>query len=284
MKDTPAQYLALWAIISDEQLSASAKCVATVLLLKFRNHKTNQCNPGFSTLAKCVGRKRRSVIDALNELKAAGWIDWEGTKGGSPANTNHYQFFLKPRPVQQTAPVQPNAPTGAVECTKPVQHTAHELSIEPSERPKPLSAKQGVKVRHGSPEADQWRRYWAARGDLRSLVIAASGTIGISVPLTSRSAFPEAGADSVERKAGVTHDLKPALATVEAYRYKYPEAKACRAAHYDHSRSVYCHRSAVGWAFAEIARRILASYNGGSDGHTNRDGPHRRYPAQFRCE
>ena len=172
MKDTPAQYLVLWAIISDEQLSASAKCVATVLLLKFRNHKTNQCNPGLTALAKCVGRKRRSVIDALNELKASGWIDWEGTKGGSPANTNRYQFFFEPRPVQQTAPVQdsppgrPNAPTGAVESTQPVRHTAHEPSIEPSESPRPLSAKQGVKVRHGSPEADQWRRYWAAIGQI----------------------------------------------------------------------------------------------------------------------
>jgi hypothetical protein len=106
MKDTPAQYLVLWAIMADEQLSASAKCVATMLLLKFRNHKTNQCNPGFATLAKCVGRKRRSVIDALSELKAAGWIRWEGTKGGSPANTNNFQFFLGPQPMQQTAPVQ----------------------------------------------------------------------------------------------------------------------------------------------------------------------------------
>jgi hypothetical protein len=37
-------------------------------------------------------------------------------------------------------------------------------------------------------------------------------------------------------------------------------------------------------AFAETARRIAVPCNGGSDGQTNRDGPQRRYPAQFRCK
>ena len=65
MKHTPVQYFVLWAIMADEQLSASAKCIATVLLLKYRNHATNQCNPGFTALAKCVGRKRRSSQNDL---------------------------------------------------------------------------------------------------------------------------------------------------------------------------------------------------------------------------
>src|ERR1700730_9223681 len=37
-------------------------------------------------------------------------------------------------------------------------------------------------------------------------------------------------------------------------------------------------------ALAETARKISGPCNGGSDGYTNRDGSHRRYPAQFRCE
>src|SRR6202171_5425929 len=37
-------------------------------------------------------------------------------------------------------------------------------------------------------------------------------------------------------------------------------------------------------ALAETARTIPVPCNGGSDGQTNRDGSHRRYPAQFRCE
>jgi hypothetical protein len=73
---SPAHYLVLWAIMEDVRLSAAAKCVATVLILQFRNHKTSVCNPSFTTIGKCVGRKRRSVIDAINELKELGWMDW----------------------------------------------------------------------------------------------------------------------------------------------------------------------------------------------------------------
>src|ERR1700738_5476954 len=37
-------------------------------------------------------------------------------------------------------------------------------------------------------------------------------------------------------------------------------------------------------ALADTPRRIPVPCNGGSNGHTNRDGSHWRYPAQFRCE
>ncbi|MGX1417436.1 helix-turn-helix domain-containing protein [Bradyrhizobium elkanii] len=130
------QHDILWGIMEDARLSAAAKCVATVLLLKFRNQDTKVCNPSFSTIAKCVGRKRRSVIDAVNELKEMGWVQWTGTLGGSTENTN--QFGFSPQPVQQTAPVQDTTPvqcsadTGAAERTAPVQYTAHEPSIKPS--------------------------------------------------------------------------------------------------------------------------------------------------------
>jgi hypothetical protein len=162
--------------MSDERVSAAAKCVATVLLLQFRNHKTSVCNPSFTTIAVCVGRKRRSVIDALNEMRALGWMDWEGTKGGSPTNTNNFQFYLNPRPVQSsapvhdTAPVQPNAPTGAAERTQPVQHTAHEPSIEPSKTisgAMRLKGQGSVRVHSDSVQADHWRRYWASVGQLQ---------------------------------------------------------------------------------------------------------------------
>ena len=173
---TPAQYTVLWGIMADERVSAPAKCVVTVLLLQFRNHKTSVCNPSFTTIAACVGRKRRSVIDALNELKALGWMDWEGTKGGSPTNTNNFQFYLNPQPVQSsapvqdTAPVQPNVPTGAAERTQPVQYTAHEPSIEPSKTisgAMRLKGQQRVRVHSDSAQADRWRRYWASVGQLQ---------------------------------------------------------------------------------------------------------------------
>ncbi|UQD96144.1 helix-turn-helix domain-containing protein [Bradyrhizobium japonicum] len=163
-EETPAQYLVLWAIMADASISAAAKCVAIALLLKFRNHQTGQCNPGFSALAAVVGRKRRSVIDALNELKGAGWIDWVGTKGGSPSNTNSFHFYLEPvqfsAPVQPGAPVQLSAQTGAAERTQPVQYTAHEPSIEPSEPSGMLRAKKGFRVKRDTPSGDRWQRYW----------------------------------------------------------------------------------------------------------------------------
>ncbi len=132
------QHDILWAIMADSRVSASAKCVATVLLLKYRNQETKVCNPSFASIAKCLGRKRRSVIDAVNELKQFGFASWTGTLGGSTDNTNHFSFSLptppvqSAAPVQDTAPVQSSAPTGAVQRTRPVQSTAHELSIKPS--------------------------------------------------------------------------------------------------------------------------------------------------------
>ncbi|MEZ0061420.1 hypothetical protein ABIF26_006963 [Bradyrhizobium elkanii] len=129
------QHDILWSVMEDARLSAAAKCVATVLLLKFRNQASGVCNPSFNTIAKCVGRKRRSVIDAVNELKEFGWLSWTGTLGGSTENTNQFDFSLPVQctaPVQETTPVQSSAPTGAAERTTPVQYTAHEPSIKPS--------------------------------------------------------------------------------------------------------------------------------------------------------
>lgn len=170
MKDTPAQYLVLWAIMADKRLSAAAKCVATVLLLKYRNHKTGQCNPSFGELAKLVGRTRRPVIAAFGELRDLGWIDWTGTKGGSPSNTNNFSFFLEPLPVLSSAPVSPAAPvlnttpTGAVDSTQPVLRTAHEPSMNHLNHRSAarLQGKEGVRVRHDSAHADRWRRYWVS--------------------------------------------------------------------------------------------------------------------------
>jgi hypothetical protein len=169
-KETPAQYLVLWSIMADPKLSAAAKCVATALLLKFRDHATGQCNPSFSALAAVVGRKRRSVIDALNELWSEGWVDWTGTKGGAPSNTNQFRFFLEPQLVRSTAPVQHaalvqhKARTGAAERTEPVQYTAHEPSKNHPEPSSELRPKKKFKVRRDTPQGDQWQRYWRDTG------------------------------------------------------------------------------------------------------------------------
>jgi hypothetical protein len=88
------RYKILWAIMQDPLLTAPSKCAATILLLKFANNRTRQCNPSFGAVAKKLGRHRRNVIAAVNELKARGWIEWSGTKGGSPTNTNAFVFMM----------------------------------------------------------------------------------------------------------------------------------------------------------------------------------------------
>jgi Helix-turn-helix domain len=94
-KSTPWHYRVLWGIMADPALQAPSKCAATVLLLKYHNHKTGQCNPSYSTVAKLLGRDRRNVINAVNDLKAGDWIEWAGTKGGSSSNTNAFKFKMK---------------------------------------------------------------------------------------------------------------------------------------------------------------------------------------------
>lgn len=139
MKRTPLHYKVLWGLMADPDVQAPSKCVATVMLLKYRNHQTGLCNPSFTTLANCVGRKRRSVIDAVNDLKANGWLKWEGTAGGSQKNTNNFEFLMKETGAEfctrTGAEVDTGAEfstTGAEFSTLPVQSSAHDLSIEPS--------------------------------------------------------------------------------------------------------------------------------------------------------
>lgn len=156
-KEAPAHYAVLWEIMADPGLSAAAKCCATVLLLKYRNHITGQCNPGFGTLSKMVGRTRRPVIAALNELKDVGWIKWTGTKGGSSANTNNFVFFMERQPVSSTAPVPRTAPVlpttrrGAADSAQGVLQTAHELSKNHLEPLRELTPKGEGAVATPSP-------------------------------------------------------------------------------------------------------------------------------------
>lgn len=169
-KEEAAHYQVLWSITADPKLSAAAKVCATVLLLKYRNHITGQCNPGFGGLAKLIGRTRRPTIAALNELKEAGWIKWSGTKGGSQANTNNFVFMLQPQPVTNSAPVLSTTPvlstarTGAADSTRPVLQTAHEPSKNHLEPIGELKPKKNVNVKRDTPAGDAWCRRWRKLG------------------------------------------------------------------------------------------------------------------------
>ena len=115
----------LEAAIADPDLSAAAKVVLVVLLLKFRNSKTGRCNPGTATIAKAVGRSRRAVVDTVAELRESGWLKTISTRGGSARNTNKFVFDLKQRepvsstaPVSSTVPVQKKVQTSVVHCPR----------------------------------------------------------------------------------------------------------------------------------------------------------------------
>jgi hypothetical protein len=81
-------------VLKDSVLSLCAKGVLISLVTIWRNNDRGQCNPGFDTIAKTLGLSRRKVIEAIAELKQAGWIEIVSTKGGSKYNTNRYKIDL----------------------------------------------------------------------------------------------------------------------------------------------------------------------------------------------
>lgn len=150
------KYRFLWALMANPELSPSAKCVALVLMFKFRNTRTGQCNPSFAAIGEKIGRQRRVAIDAVKELKDAGWLTVNSSHGGSPTNTSHFLFnFERPQPVRDTAPppVQEAAPvpnTAPVrENVEGVRNTAHEPSKNHS---LPSEEREGVRASARAPD------------------------------------------------------------------------------------------------------------------------------------
>jgi len=176
-KSTPWHYKVLWAIMADPGLKAPSKCVATVLLLKYHNHKTGQCNPSYSTVGKLLGRDRRNVINAINDLRAGGWIEWMGTKGGSSSNTNAFKFKMngpastgdevvtptgdelvtlpvtKSSPVMNSSPVMKSSMRGDELVTLPVTKSSHDLSIELSK-----NHKESCRVAKATPTKNKYSK------------------------------------------------------------------------------------------------------------------------------
>src|SRR3954453_19408043 len=89
-RTAPQKFGFYWRMMAAPVLSASAKCVAAALLLKFHNAKTGRCNPSVPAIAKVIGRTGRAVFPAFVEPKDSGWIPVESTLGGSSSHTNQY--------------------------------------------------------------------------------------------------------------------------------------------------------------------------------------------------
>lgn len=166
-KPQPELYGLLWDVMADADLTPTAKCVFSVLILKIRNRETGLCNPSFKTMAASVGLSRRTAFNAIGELKAAGWIEAVGTKGGATSNTNRYIF---PKLLAGDTGEADCTPTGEADCTRRgakydtrgephctpgVNRTAHDLSLKPSNNHSGAGARASANA--GSGGADSKR-------------------------------------------------------------------------------------------------------------------------------
>jgi hypothetical protein len=168
--DAAAKFKFVQRMLTDPALSPSAKCVAVSLLVIWRNSKTGQCNPSLGTIAKTIGLARRTVIDAIAELRRSGWVEVDSTGGGSQRNTNRYKFDFSCAPsVSSTAPlVGADKDAGAKSApvqkmSSPVQKTAH----EPLKNPSPFQGEGGEeedsrrRAPDGAPpEKERFGEFW----------------------------------------------------------------------------------------------------------------------------
>jgi hypothetical protein len=88
----------------DTTLQPSAKMVVWSLAEDFYNLDDERCNPSFASLARAVGRRQRSVIDAIGEAKTRGWLEVSSIGGGSKRSTNRYTIVWDKR--AEVAPEQ----------------------------------------------------------------------------------------------------------------------------------------------------------------------------------
>jgi hypothetical protein len=167
--DAGAKFKFMQRLLTDPALSPSAKCVAVGLLVIWRNSKTGQCNPSLGTIAKTIGLARRTVIDAIAELKRSGWVEVDSTGGGSWRNTNYYKFeFSSASSVSSNAPLvgaakEAGAKSAPVQkMSVPVQKTAH----EPLKNPSPFQGEgEGEDSRRRAPdgappEKEDFGEFW----------------------------------------------------------------------------------------------------------------------------
>jgi hypothetical protein len=103
----------------DTTLQPSAKMVVWSLAEDFYNLDDERCNPSFASLARAVGRRQRSVIDAIGEAKAGGWIEVSSIGGGSKRSTNRYTIVWDKRTdvTPEQAAEETNKPIDDIEET-----------------------------------------------------------------------------------------------------------------------------------------------------------------------
>jgi hypothetical protein len=103
----PARDQFVNAILADNKLGRMAMRVGARLGM-FLNATHGQCDPGYPTVANALDVSERSVIRAVLELEARGWIEVDRADGR--ANNKFRLFMIEPESENRvTAVVTPNA-------------------------------------------------------------------------------------------------------------------------------------------------------------------------------
>src|SRR5262245_5790022 len=79
-------------VFADEGISLRAKAVFTTLLLIHHNTGYGRCNPRREVLAKELGTSIDSIKRGLGELRRAGWIKQQLTRGAPYYSFPHLQL------------------------------------------------------------------------------------------------------------------------------------------------------------------------------------------------
>lgn len=167
------------AVIADGQLTPLARLVAVVLAQGFANHETAECRPGLAALVQKVASSRASVMRALADLQAAGWLERRG--GEAPGRAAGYAFRrpepvskMRPEPVSpvRPEPVSPVSATGLIPEISPCTPYKDKPQLNHSARPHPRALIRGLPkpqctttaVAPGSWAAERWDAWLQAEG------------------------------------------------------------------------------------------------------------------------
>jgi hypothetical protein len=209
------------AVAADGRLLPMARLVAVILAQGFANHETAECRPGLAALMRAVCTSKRTLLRALAELQAAGWIECLG--GNAPGRDASYRFrsphqvpSVTPEQVPSVTPEQvPSVVrTGAIQCAPPIPPYKEQPNMNQNARVKTggLTPRQLLRgksrpapqlsklIAFDSHEAAEWDEYLAAKGfpplERIGRKIGAGMLQGWDLPFNRP---PRASADEVER-------------------------------------------------------------------------------------
>ena len=94
------------------ELKQSGLAVFRVLLFRFLNHYTGQCNPAYDTIGRVAGVSRRTVARALARLRAAGLLHWLASFAAGKRSSNRYRIGTECQKGAESPPKKLNKMDG----------------------------------------------------------------------------------------------------------------------------------------------------------------------------